>query len=194
MKNLLALFIVMAGLFFAAADASAQYASVYRKGTSLYTPERVKLTQDQMNELFGSLDGYTYADWQKASRGFNAGKGLLIGFGVLTGTGIVTLGIGAVGLMMEGVAVGLGTMFVAPVAAATGEPVDIGYKSKFQGVAAAGVCMVGGGLLCMVAGTTVYCIYKKQLNDMTAACNARPRELSLSFGMKEHGIGFALNF
>lgn len=194
MKNPIALLFVAAGLIIAVAEASAQYCDVYRKGTALYFPDSTKLNQEQIQDLFGNAEGVTYADWQKASCGFNAGKGLLIGFGALTGAGIVTLGIGAVGVMMEGVAVGVGTIFFAPLMSVSGEPVDIGYKSKYAGVAAAGLYMIGGGLLCMAAGTTVYCIYKKKLNIMTKACNAATREISLSFGMKEHGLGLAFAF
>ena len=193
MKKSLVMMLILGGLLFGCAEAAAQYASLHRKGAFLYS-DGMKLSQEQMQTLFEGTDGLTYADWKKAAAGFNTGKGLLIGFGALTGTGIITLGVGAVGLMVEGVAVGVGTAFIAPFASAAGEPVDIGYKSKFAGVATAGACMIGGGLLCMVAGTTVYCIYKKKLNRMTAVCNDSVSEVQLSFGMKDHGIGFSLEF
>ena len=192
MKKWLTALLVLAGLFAGIAEASAQYAQVYRRGVSLYSGGTA-LTQGQMQTLFDGLDGVTYDDWRKASCGFNAGKGLLISFGALTGAGILTTGIGAVGLMMEGVAVGIGTVFFAPLAAVSGGQVDIGYRSKFAGVATAGVCMVGAGMLCMITGTAVYCIYKKRLDTMTAECNAF-RETSLAFGPARNGLGLTLSF
>ena len=115
--------------------------------------------------------------------------GLLIGFGALTGTGLVTLSVGVVGVMMEGIAVGT---ILGPVSAMTGEPLD--YKSKFAGAVQAGVYMIGGGLLCMVTGTTVYCVYKKKLKNMTELCNGSSKDIRLSFGAKKHGIGLSLDF
>lgn len=193
MKKWLTALLVLAGLFAGIAEASAQYAQVYRRGVSLYSGGTA-LTQGQMQTLFDGLDGVTYDDWRKASCGFNAGKGLLIGFGALTGAGLVTLGVGAVGLMVEGIAVGIGTMFVLPLAAASGQTVNIEYGSRFGQVAMAGVSLIGGGLLCMAAGTTVYCIYKKKLDRMTAAFNEQSGCLQLSFGMTGNGIGLSLNF
>ena len=98
----------------AGTKASAQYADLARKGTSLYSGTE-KLTTGQMQALFDSTGGaVTYDAWRSASRGFNAGKGLLISFGALTGAGLLTTGIGAVGLMVEGVVVGIGTAMFAP--------------------------------------------------------------------------------
>lgn len=178
----------------AGTKASAQYADLARKGTSLYSGTE-KLTTGQMQALFDSTGGaVTYDAWRSASRGFNAGKGLLISFGALTGAGLLTTGIGAVGLMVEGVAVGIGTVMFAPLVVASGNDLGLDYNSKFAGVAVAGVCMVGAGLACMIAGTTVYCIYKKKLNDMTETCGRYVSSVSLSFGPQKYGTGFALTF
>ena len=194
MKRIIWVLLIAAMAMAAGTKASAQYADLARKGTSLYSGTE-KLTTGQMQALFDSTGGaVTYDAWRSASRGFNAGKGLLISFGALTGAGLLTTGIGAVGLMVEGIAVGIGTAMFAPLAAASGNDLGLDYNSKFAGVAVAGVCMVGAGLACMIAGTTVYCIYKKKLNRMTAVCNDSVSEVQLSFGMKDHGIGFSLEF
>ena len=193
MKGMPGIIAILLLVFLPGVEASAQYAQLSRKGTALYS-DGTKLSPAQMQELFQSVEGVSYEDWRNASRGFNAGKGLLISFGALTGAGILTTGIGVVGVMMEGVAVGIGTAFFAPLAAVSGEQVDIGYKSKFAGVATAGVCMVGAGMLCMVTGTAVYCIYKKRLNTMTDACNSSCRETSLAFGPAQNGLGLTLRF
>ena len=193
MKGMPGIIAILLLVFLPGVEASAQYAQLSRKGTALYS-DGTKLSPVQMQELFQSVEGVSYEDWRNASRGFNAGKGLLISFGALTGAGILTTGIGVVGVMMEGVAVGIGTAFFAPLAAVSGEQVDIGYKSKFAGVATAGVCMVGAGMLCMVTGTAVYCIYKKRLNTMTDACNSSCRETSLAFGPAQNGLGLTLRF
>ena len=172
MKKLLVFLIAVAVMMAESINATAQYATpLYRKGTSLYS-DGTKLTKEQMQVLLDGTDGLSYSDWKKASAGFNAGKGLLIGFGALTGTGLVTLSVGVVGVMMEGIAVGT---ILGPVSAMTGEPLD--YKSKFAGAVQAGVYMIGGGLLCMVTGTTVYCVYKKKLKNMTELCNGSSKPL-----------------
>ncbi len=194
MKRTIWVLLIAAMTMAAGTKASAQYADLARKGTSLYSGTE-KLTTGQMQALFDSTGGaVTYDAWRSASRGFNAGKGLLISFGALTGAGLLTTGIGAVGLMVEGVAVGIGTAMFAPLAVASGNDLGLDYDSKFAGVAVAGVCMVGAGLACMIAGTTVYCIYKKKLNDMTETCGRYVSSVSLSFGPQKYGTGFALTF
>lgn len=194
MKRTIWVLLIAAMAMAAGTKASAQYADLARKGTSLYSGTE-KLTTGQMQALFDSTGGaVTYDAWRSASRGFNAGKGLLISFGALTGAGLLTTGIGAVGLMVEGVAVGIGTAMFAPLAVASGNDLGLDYNSKFAGVAVAGVCMVGAGLACMIAGTTVYCIYKKKLNDMTETCGRYVSSVSLSFGPQKYGTGFALTF
>lgn len=194
MKRTIWVLLIAAMTMAAGTKASAQYADLARKGTSLYSGTE-KLTTGQMQALFDSTGGaVTYDAWRSASRGFNAGKGLLISFGALTGAGLLTTGIGAVGLMVEGVAVGIGTVMFAPLVVASGNDLGLDYNSKFAGVAVAGVCMVGAGLACMIAGTTVYCIYKKKLNDMTETCGRYVSSVSLSFGPQKYGTGFALTF
>lgn len=193
MKKLFLLLSVLACFFAGTLESDAQYAQVYRKGTALYS-DGLELTPDQMQVLFEGAGCMTYSDWQNAVRGFNTGKGLLIGFGALTGTGLVTFGVGVVGLMAESVAVGIGTAFIGPFAAASGRPPVFEYDSKFAGVALAGTCMIGAGLMCMAAGTTVYCIYRKKLDRMADACNNPDNDVQLSFGMTSHGIGLSLNF
>lgn len=192
MKGMPGIIVALLLVFMPGVEAAAQYAQLSRKGTALYSGG-TELSPARMQELFRSVGSFSYEDWRNASRGFNAGKGLLISFGALTGAGILTTGIGAVGLMVEGVAVGIGTVFFAPLAAVSGGQVDIGYRSKFAGVATAGVCMVGAGMLCMITGTAVYCIYKKRLDTMTAECNAF-RETSLAFGPARNGLGLTLSF
>lgn len=192
-KRILGILLIAVTALATGAEAAAQYASLHRKGTALYS-DGMKLTPEQMQTVFAMTDDVSYQDWQDASKGFNAGKGLLISFGVLTGAGILTTGIGAAGIMVEGMAVGIGSIFTAPITAVTGEPADISLSSKFRNVATAGLCVIGAGMLCMVAGTTVYCIYKKRLNTMTSACNASSGEVSLSFGMARHGVGVSLRF
>ena len=173
--------------------ASAQYNDIYRRGAKLYSADGTMLTSGQVSAMFRNTEGLTYRDWVRDSRGFKAGKGLLIASGSLTGAGLLTLGVGAAGLLAEGLAVGVGAVFFAPLAAVSGGQVDIGYRSKFAGVATAGVCMVGAGMLCMITGTAVYCIYKKRLDTMTAECNAF-RETSLAFGPARNGLGLTLSF
>ena len=135
----------------------------------------------------------TLDDVEKYRKGFKTGRGLLIGFGTLTGVGLLTTGIGTVGLMIEGVAVGIGTAFVGPLAALGGADPAIAFDSKFYGVTVAGVCATLTGIAGIVAGTTVLCVYKKRMNTVADVCNSAP-SVTLSFGAQKYGTGVALNF
>jgi len=167
-----------------ALQASAQYNDIYRQGTKLFSSEGIQLTPEEVSMLFSSDEGLSYSDWEKYCTCFKAGKGLLIASGSLTGTGLLTLGIGAVGLMVEGISIGVGVGLLAP---------EITYDSRFRGVAIAGLVMSGTGILGLATGTAVYCVYKKRLDNMVDAYNGTA-EASLSFGLQRNGVGFALDF
>ena len=174
-------------------SASAQYHDIHRRGTGYYSGTE-KISDVQLSALLEqSGSGLTIEDVEKYRKGFKTGRGLLVGFGSLTGAGLLTLGIGTVGLMVEGVAVGIGTAFVGPLAVFAGQGVDISYDSRFYGVAVAGVCATLTGIAGLVAGTTVLCIYKKRMNNVSDVCNSVPA-VSLSFGAQRYGTGLALNF
>ena len=171
----------------------AQYNDIYRENTKLYTSDNAMLTPGQICALMNSVDGLSYENRVKDARGYKTGKGLLIASGALAGAGILTLGIGAVGMMVEGVAVGIGITFFAPMAALVGEELEFAMSSKFRGVAIAGLAMAGTGIIGLAAGTTVYCVYKKKLNETVSACN-NASHLNVSLGMQQHGAGLAVNF
>lgn len=193
MKKLVFLAVAAVMVLANALPAMAQYNDIYRKGAKLYSSDDVLLTAEQISALMNSVDGLSWESWVKDARGFKAGKGLLIASGSLTGVGIVTLGIGAVGMMIEGLAVGIGTVFFAPLASLSGEELEVAMDSKFRGVAIAGLAMTGTGIAGLITGTTVYCVYKKRLNNMVDSCNSASH-LNVSLGMQQHGVGLAVNF
>lgn len=170
---------------------------IYRKGANLYS-DGVMLTMEETEDALNAA-GLQYADWEKARTGFRTGKGLLIGFSSLTGAGLVTLGIGTVGMLIEGTVFGVGVGFLAPLWAMSGEIPDMEFRSKFAGVVTAGLFATGIGILGIASGTTVYCVYKKRMNRMADACNeacgiqASP-DVQLTFGVQLHGVGLALSF
>ena len=173
--------------------ASAQYNDIYRRGVN-YFSDGEKLTDVQLSALLDRSDsGITLDDVEKYRKGFKTGRGLLIGFGTLTGAGLLTMGVGAVGLMVEGVAIGIGTAFVGPLAVMAGQDPVVSIDSKFYGVALAGVCATLTGVAGLVAGTTVLCVNKKRMNQVTDACNSVP-SVTLSFGTQKYGTGLALHF
>lgn len=193
MKRLMLILVLAAIAMADAYLASAQYNDIYRRGAKLYSADGTMLTSGQVSAMFRNTEGLTYRDWVRDSRGFKAGKGLLIASGSLTGAGLLTLGVGAAGLLAEGLAVGVGAVFFAPLASLSGETPDFSIDSCFKGVAVAGLVMTGTGILGLATGATVYCVYRKRLDSMVEACNARP-DVSLSVGLQRHGAGLALNF
>lgn len=193
MKKLVFLAVAAVMVLANALPSMAQYNDIYRKGVKLYSSDGIMLTSEQISALMNSVDGLSWESWVKDARGFKAGKGLLIASGSLTGVGIVTLGIGAVGMMIEGLAVGIGTVFFAPLASLSGEELEVALDSKFRGVAIAGLAMTGTGIAGLITGTTVYCVYKKRLNNMVDSCNSASH-LNVSLGMQQHGVGLAVNF
>lgn len=193
MKKLVFLAVIAVMVLANALPAMAQYNDIYRKGAKLYSSDDVLLTAEQISAMMNSVEGLSYGTWVKNTKGFKAGKGLLIASGSLTGAGIVTLGIGAVGMMIEGLAVGIGTVFFAPLASLSGEELEVAMDSKFRGVAIAGLAMTGTGIAGLITGTTVYCVYKKRLNNMVDSCNSASH-LNVSLGMQQHGVGLAVNF
>ena len=67
-------------------------------------------------------------------------------------------------------------------------------KMKFHRLpAVAGLAMTGTGIAGLITGTTVYCVYKKRLNNMVDSCNSASH-LNVSLGMQQHGVGLAVNF
>lgn len=193
MKKLVFLTVIAVMALANSLPAMAQYNDIYRKGAKLYSSDDVLLTAEQISAMMNSAEGLSYETWVKNAKGFKAGKGLLIASGSLTGVGIVTLGIGAVGMMIEGLAVGIGTAFFAPLASLSGEELEVAMDSKFRGVAIAGLAMTGTGIAGLITGTTVYCVYKKRLNNMVDSCNSASH-LNVSLGMQQHGVGLAVNF
>ena len=193
MKKLVFLTVIAVMALANSLPAMAQYNDIYRKGAKLYSSDDVLLTAEQISAMMNSAEGLSYETWVKNTKGFKAGKGLLIASGSLTGAGIVTLGIGAVGMMIEGLAVGIGTAFFAPLASLSGEELEVAMDSKFRGVAIAGLAMTGTGIAGLITGTTVYCVYKKRLNNMVDSCNSASH-LNVSLGMQQHGVGLAVNF
>lgn len=193
MKKLVFLTVIAVMALANSLPAMAQYNDIYRKGAKLYSSDDVLLTAEQISAMMNSVEGLSYETWVKNTKGFKAGKGLLIASGSLTGVGIVTLGIGAVGMMIEGLAVGIGTAFFAPLASLSGEELEVAMDSKFRGVAIAGLAMTGTGIAGLITGTTVYCVYKKRLNNMVDSCNSASH-LNVSLGIQQHGVGLAVNF
>lgn len=178
-----------------AGEDSLLYDAVERRGKNFYRAD-ILLGQEDLEPLL-SATPYTYQDVEKYCRGFSAGKGLLIGFGSLAGAGLVTAGVGVVGLMIEAVAAGVGTAFMVPVFAMAGDPEAgvVPFEAKFAPVAGVGAVMFCTGVLGLVAGTTVFCVYKARLNKVERAINdSSSQRMNLSFGAQRHGIGFALNF
>ena len=193
MKKLVFLTVIAVMALANSLPAMAQYNDIYRKGAKLYSSDDVLLTAEQISAMMNSVEGLSYETWVKNTKGFKAGKGLLIASGSLTGVGIVTLGIGAVGMVIEGLAVGIGTAFFAPLASLSGEELEVAMDSKFRGVAIAGLAMTGTGIAGLITGTTVYCVYKKRLNNMVDSCNSASH-LNVSLGIQQHGVGLAVNF
>lgn len=193
MKKLVFLAVIAVMALANSLPAMAQYNDIYRKGAKLYSSDDVLLTAEQISAMMNSVEGLSYETWVKNTKGFKAGKGLLIASGSLTGVGIVTLGIGAVGMVIEGLAVGIGTAFFAPLASLSGEELEVAMDSKFRGVAIAGLAMTGTGIAGLITGTTVYCVYKKRLNNMVDSCNSASH-LNVSLGIQQHGVGLAVNF
>lgn len=165
---------------------------VERRGANFYVGEE-QLAEEQMAGLLAHTD-FTVEQVRNCQKGFKAGKGLLIGFGSLTGAGLITAGVGLVGVAVEAVALGIGVAFTAPLFVATGTSPDIQYESKFQYVAYAGLIAAGAGILGLATGTTVYCVYKKRLNKVENAINARCADVQVSFGAQKYGVGLAVNF
>ncbi len=181
-------------------SANAQYISdmpedwpVVRKGADFYANGEI-LTPEQLGSLLSYTDGITLSQVEQYQKGFRTGKGLLIGFGSLTGAGLLTLGVGAVGVFVEAIALGINVSFFGPMyAAVSGESLDTSLDSRFIYVAYAGLAAAGVGVLGLAAGTAVYCVYKKRLNRVADSVNAS-REVRLSFGVQKYGAGLALNF
>ena len=180
-------------------SANAQYISdmpedwpVVRKGADFYANGEI-LTPEQLGSLLSYTDGITLSQVEQYQKGFRTGKGLLIGFGSLTGAGLLTLGVGAVGVFVVAIALGIGVSLFAPLYAVSGDSPDASLNSGFIYVAYAGLAAAGGGVLGLAAGTAVYCVYKKRLNRVADSVNAS-REVRLSFGVQKYGAGLALNF
>lgn len=192
--SLLSLILMTAGKY----EANAQYIDdIQRVRTELYC-DGEKLSDLQIGMLLEETGAATFAEWEKACHGFKVGRGLLIGFGTLTGAGLVTLGIGATGMLLEGVATGIGAIFILPFENAVGAGEDTGpefHHSRFTGVAIAGLYATGAGIIGLAGGTAVFCINKKRLNRIVDACNkARRPAPVLTYGAQKHGIGIALIF
>ena len=162
------------------------------KGAYFYDGDE-RLCPAQLAGFLAHTD-FTSAQVEKYQKGFNAGKGLLIGFGSLTGAGLITAGIGVAGVMVEAIAVGVGTAFLAPLFAGSESSLDMQFESKFIYVTYAGLAAAGVGILGLAAGTTVYCVYKKRLNRVKDALNSRPVDIQVSVGAQKHGVGLAVNF
>lgn len=171
------------------------YNAVERHGKNFYRAD-ILLGQEDLEPLLAATP-YTYHDLEKYRRGFAAGKGLLIGFGALAGAGLVTAGVGAIGLTIEAITAGVGTVFMVPIFAMVGAPEAgvVPFEAKFAPVANAGAVIFCAGALGLIAGTTVFCVYKARLNKVGRSINdSSLQRLNLSFGAQRHGVGFALNF
>lgn len=188
-------------LVFSCMSAHAQYKDmpltsggkqIERKGAYFYDGDE-RLCPEQLAGFLAHTD-FTSAQVEKYQKGFTAGKGLLIGFGSLTGAGLITAGIGVAGVMVEAIAVGVGTAFLAPLFAVSESSLDMQFESKFIYVTYAGLAAAGVGILGLAAGTTVYCVYKKRLNRVKDALNSRPVDIQVSVGAQKHGVGLAVNF
>ena len=188
-------------LVFSCMSAHAQYKDmpltsggeqIERKGAYFYDGDE-RLCPEQLAGFLAHTD-FTSAQVEKYQKGFTAGKGLLIGFGSLTGAGLITAGIGVAGVMVEAIAVGVGTAFLAPLFAGSESSLDMQFESKFIYVTYAGLAAAGVGILGLAAGTTVYCVYKKRLNRVEDALNSRPVDIQVSVGAQKHGVGLAVNF
>lgn len=189
MKTTLLVGAILCALLSTGIKASAQHNEIYRSGADLFSCG-TKLTSGQVYELLSGVDEATFVKWDKARSGFKTGKGLLIGSGVLTGAGLVTLGVGVTGMMLEGVAMGIGSIFVVPLAAVTGEIPDISPSGRYTAAATAGLIITGAGILGLAVGTTVFCISKHRMNKIVSGYN----KTLLSFGIQQHGAGISLVF
>lgn len=171
------------------------YSAVERSGKRFYQ-DGVLLGQKELESLLVPTP-YTYQDIEKYSHGFAVGKGLLIGFGALAGVGGVTATIGAIGLAAELITAGLGTVIMFPIFAIAGdaEAGVVPFEGRFLPLANAGTIIFCAGALGLIAGTTVFCVYKARLNKVVRAINdSSLQRLNLSFGAQRYGVGFALNF
>lgn len=171
------------------------YGAVERHGKEFYQ-DGVLLGQKELESLLAPTP-YTYQDMEKYLHGFGVGKGLLIGFGALAGAGLVTAAVGTIGLTVEAIAAGIGTVFMVPIFAMAGdaEAGVVPFEAKYAPVAGAGVVILCAGALGLVAGTTVFCVYKARLNKVVRAINdLSVQKPNLTFGTQRYGVGFALNF
>ena len=179
-------------LLAAGIPAHAQYNDVYRHGADFYS-DGEKLSLEQVCALMDDTDALTVSDIERYQRGFRTGKGLLIGFGSLTGAGLLTLGVGAVGVMVEAIAAGVGTVMIGPLFAIGGQSPEISFDSKFSGVVIGGLCATCAGIVGLAAGTGVLCVNKKHLNNVADSCN-RTQDVRLSLGVQQYGFGISVGF
>lgn len=169
--------------------------AVERYGKHFYS-ENVRL---QEADLIALLEGtsYSYQDVVKYRRGFDAGKGLLIGSGIVTLSGSVVMMLSVVGIASATFALGEGKVDTSSggYPGADDLPLEFQYLAKYDMLSKVGAAVFFTGLAGLIAGTTVFCVYKARLNKVENAINASPAQsVNLSFGTQMHGIGFALNF
>ena len=197
MKKIVFILVFIAGMTAGVHSASAQYCMDYgtisRKGADLYSGE-TKLSAEEVCSLLAETAEIPYSYYESTRKGFNAGKGMLIGFGALTGAGLVTLGVGAAGMFLEGMATGIGMIFTIPLAAMTGEKAEIDFNYRFYQVTMAGLIATGTGIRSLAAATAVFCVYKKRMNGIVKSCNYARLPVMLSCGAQKNGIGLAVNF
>lgn len=176
------------------------YNAVERHGKNFYRAD-ILLGQEDLEPLLAATP-YTYHDLEKYRRGFAAGKGLLIGSGALAFAGSVMMTVAGVYLAMEGFAVGMTnslfaiSLFMIP----SGAQVNIDhwpaeFTGKYLPFFNVSTYVFYAGLAGLIAGTTVFCVYKARLNKVGRSINdSSLQRLNLSFGAQRHGVGFALNF
>lgn len=192
MRYCILILVSAVSLLAAGISAHAQYNDVYRHGADFYS-DGEKLSLEQVCALMDDTDALTVSDIERYQRGFRTGKGLLIGFGSLTGAGLLTLGVGAVGVMVEAIADGVGTVMIGPLFAIGGQSPEISFDSKFSGVAIGGLCATCAGIVGLAAGTGVLCVNKKHLNNVADSCN-RTQDVRLSLGVQQYGFGISVGF
>ena len=182
MRYCILILVSAVSLLAAGISAHAQYNDVYRHGADFYS-DGEKLSLEQVCALMDDTDALTVSDIERYQRGFRTGKGLRL----------LTLGVGAVGVMVEAIAAGVGTVMIGPLFAIGGQSPEISFDSKFSGVAIGGLCATCAGIVGLAAGTGVLCVNKKHLNNVADSCN-RTQDVRLSLGVQQYGFGISVGF
>lgn len=185
------MFLIVAACSFSWAQQADRYGKLKRRGTEIYDG-RTRLTTEQKNDVLGNIEGVSRVDdWNRNTKMFKTGRGLLIGCGCLTGVGLMTTGVAAIYGMTYGVSQGIAVMLTL----GTYTP-DV-IPECVNTTAFIGLGMTALGIAGLIAGSTTLCIAKGRMNTIVNDYNGQFRKgnaVSLDFGIQSSGIGLALNF